>query len=445
MWHFEASTFEERELWVQAIESQIFASLQSCESSKNKPFQQRKTWELHAESKSSSTEDECHTEHKKKTMSRRQIERKKKHHKVDSSSSSESISTQSSSSPAPRKSSKHKDKAKKRKVNKKEKCTRVFFPEQAINRYKKVLGYLKGVLQMRPPGPLEMLGMSSCLDINKCHTVVHSTMLVTELWQGMFVSPPLITDDDGPSLGMMSNKWNQFLSGRQNAAAVGLGSKTWTRFRKRLEQNTNETSVERGEEVEAGSSTGVTQSPTAVLFAKKCHTQLSKAKKKKTFNQRKIAELTEERDSLLKQLSEYFSNSSESFKQTASSSSSSSSSSSDDQRKKAKKHNKHKKRRTRRKEEEEREKIKKERNLLKRAVHPNQVVKRYKRSSIQFRQGKNLRSSYKAVGVDRNTVVASAAIVSPTKYEEVLQGYSRGQKLQTSSDVLSNDPHFFQR
>ncbi|XP_009295860.1 arf-GAP with GTPase, ANK repeat and PH domain-containing protein 3 isoform X1 [Danio rerio] len=36
MWHFEASTFEERELWVQAIESQILASLQSCESSKNK-------------------------------------------------------------------------------------------------------------------------------------------------------------------------------------------------------------------------------------------------------------------------------------------------------------------------------------------------------------------------------------------------------------------------
>ncbi|XP_036822785.1 arf-GAP with GTPase, ANK repeat and PH domain-containing protein 3 isoform X2 [Oncorhynchus mykiss] len=36
MWHFEASTFEERELWVTAIESQIFASLQSCESMKNK-------------------------------------------------------------------------------------------------------------------------------------------------------------------------------------------------------------------------------------------------------------------------------------------------------------------------------------------------------------------------------------------------------------------------
>lgn len=35
-WNFEASTYEERELWVQAIESQIFASLQSCESVKNK-------------------------------------------------------------------------------------------------------------------------------------------------------------------------------------------------------------------------------------------------------------------------------------------------------------------------------------------------------------------------------------------------------------------------
>ncbi|XP_072425716.1 arf-GAP with GTPase, ANK repeat and PH domain-containing protein 3 isoform X2 [Chiloscyllium punctatum] len=35
-WHFEASNSEERESWVLAVESQIFASLQSCESSKNK-------------------------------------------------------------------------------------------------------------------------------------------------------------------------------------------------------------------------------------------------------------------------------------------------------------------------------------------------------------------------------------------------------------------------
>lgn len=35
-WHFEAQSMEERDSWVQAIESQILASLQLCESSKNK-------------------------------------------------------------------------------------------------------------------------------------------------------------------------------------------------------------------------------------------------------------------------------------------------------------------------------------------------------------------------------------------------------------------------
>ncbi|KAG8506501.1 Arf-GAP with GTPase, ANK repeat and PH domain-containing protein 1, partial [Galemys pyrenaicus] len=35
-WHFEATTYEERDAWVRAVEGQILASLQSCESSKNK-------------------------------------------------------------------------------------------------------------------------------------------------------------------------------------------------------------------------------------------------------------------------------------------------------------------------------------------------------------------------------------------------------------------------
>lgn len=35
-WHFEATSYEERDSWVQLIESQILASLQACESSKNK-------------------------------------------------------------------------------------------------------------------------------------------------------------------------------------------------------------------------------------------------------------------------------------------------------------------------------------------------------------------------------------------------------------------------
>ncbi|XP_054912862.1 arf-GAP with GTPase, ANK repeat and PH domain-containing protein 2 isoform X5 [Poeciliopsis prolifica] len=36
MWHFEAQSLEERDSWVSAIESQILASLQSCESGRNK-------------------------------------------------------------------------------------------------------------------------------------------------------------------------------------------------------------------------------------------------------------------------------------------------------------------------------------------------------------------------------------------------------------------------
>ncbi len=41
-WHFEAQSVEERDSWVQAIESQILASLQLCESSKNKARNNRK-------------------------------------------------------------------------------------------------------------------------------------------------------------------------------------------------------------------------------------------------------------------------------------------------------------------------------------------------------------------------------------------------------------------
>lgn len=40
-WHFEAASFEERDAWVQAIESQILASLQCCESSKVKVMGRR--------------------------------------------------------------------------------------------------------------------------------------------------------------------------------------------------------------------------------------------------------------------------------------------------------------------------------------------------------------------------------------------------------------------
>lgn len=44
-WHFEAQSVEERDAWVQAIESQILASLQLCESSKNKVGKNKKVAE----------------------------------------------------------------------------------------------------------------------------------------------------------------------------------------------------------------------------------------------------------------------------------------------------------------------------------------------------------------------------------------------------------------
>lgn len=50
---------------------------------------------------------------------------------------------------------------------------------------------------------------------------------------------------------------------------------------------------------------GVPASPAAVLYAKNCCIQLGIAKKREDGQSKKIAELTKERDSLLKQLSEY--------------------------------------------------------------------------------------------------------------------------------------------
>lgn len=43
-WHFEATSLEERDSWVSAIESQILASLQSCESGRNKVCRPKNPW-----------------------------------------------------------------------------------------------------------------------------------------------------------------------------------------------------------------------------------------------------------------------------------------------------------------------------------------------------------------------------------------------------------------
>ncbi|XP_036426068.1 coiled-coil domain-containing protein 106-like [Colossoma macropomum] len=72
---------------------------------------------------------------------------------------------------------------------------------------------------------------------------------------------------------------------------------------------------------------------------------------------------------------------------------------------------------------------------LAKSGNPQQAVRRYRKILQQYRRGKNLHAAYKAISVDRNTVVANApiaelAIVAPQEYSKLLEGYSRQEKLQ---------------
>ncbi|KAL7837365.1 hypothetical protein SRHO_G00270760 [Serrasalmus rhombeus] len=138
---------------------------------------------------------------------------------------------------------------------------------------------------------------------------------------------------------------------------------------------------------------------------------------------------------------------SDSSSSTTSSSSTSTSSSSDERRKKGKKHKCcHKKKLKRKKSIKEKQgKIQ---QFRQRAGNPQQAVRRYRKILQQYKRGKNLRTAYKAIGVDRNTVVASVpiaelAIVAPQEYSKLLEGYSRQEKLQVFAkkcmDILNND------
>ncbi|ROI15919.1 hypothetical protein DPX16_23249 [Anabarilius grahami] len=103
-----------------------------------------------------SSDEDSSDLHENKTVKRKRKEKKKKASKVNSSSSSdESISTSDSSvSSSPPKKRKHKKKSRKPAKHMK-KNKRVFLPEEAIQRYKKVLQYLTQ-------------GMTKTLSYHKC-------------------------------------------------------------------------------------------------------------------------------------------------------------------------------------------------------------------------------------------------------------------------------------
>ncbi|KAM3621228.1 uncharacterized protein V6R79_008224 [Siganus canaliculatus] len=88
---------------------------------------------------------------------------------------------------------------------------------------------------------------------------------------------------------------------------------------------------------------------------------------------------------------------------------------------------------------EENKKLKQEKSCSSeagsKAVHPNEVVERYQKVLQHYKNGKNFKQSFRAVGVDRNTIVGTApiaelAIAFPERYEELLEGFSRLQKMQ---------------
>ncbi|CAJ1055554.1 Coiled-coil domain-containing protein 106 [Xyrichtys novacula] len=216
------------------------------------------------------------------------------------------------------------------------------------------------------------------------------------------------------------------------------------------------------EDEEEGNSTGnpVSQSPTAELAAKRMRTQLEKAKNNEASQAKVIEKLTKEKEDLLAEVAKYkkkstkaneeeyaSSDSQISTTSTSSSLSFSYSSTSEEERKKKGKKTR-KKGKTQKRPKRKKAKSSKEKGR-RRAMNPQQVVERYKKVLGHFQKGKNLSESYNAVDVNKNTITTSAsipelAISAPDKYADVLQGYSRSQKLnvfvQECSKVLSEDP-----
>ncbi|KAI7804159.1 coiled-coil domain-containing protein 106-like isoform X2 [Triplophysa rosa] len=105
-----------------------------------------KTQSLSLNPDSSDDVDNPHEEKKNRTKRRARKEKKKKSNKVDSSSSSEesvSYSTSDSSVSSRHKSRKQGKRSQKKAKDRVRKSRRVYLPEQAIERYKKVLRYVE--------------------------------------------------------------------------------------------------------------------------------------------------------------------------------------------------------------------------------------------------------------------------------------------------------------
>ncbi|XP_078787557.1 uncharacterized protein LOC144984058 [Oryzias latipes] len=210
-------------------------------------------------------------------------------------------------------------------------------------------------------------------------------------------------------------------------------------------------------------------SPTAQLVTKQQQQQIKKLTEKIQRQEELIKELSAEKDFLKEQLAKHppqastndimlhgkqqktsqvqssssastsgsSSDSSDSSCSNSSSDSSSESSSSDEEKKKKKKNGKKKKGTPKKKKKRGKSGKKRQikaRKHVRRARVPDEVVERYRKVLKAFNKGQTLTAAFRKVGVDRNTVVCSAAvaelaIAAPQKYSELKQFQNPKKKL----------------
>ncbi|XDV19305.1 hypothetical protein PO909_024799 [Leuciscus waleckii] len=198
--------------------------------------------------------------------------------------------------------------------------------------------------------------------------------------------------------------------------------------------------------------------PTVSIALAKAKAETDTWKVKCQYLQEKIEDLTKDRDFLRQQLSEAIKmdnnipdkikdkpadipkrmkiskedSESDSTDSDSSESSDSESSSSDSSRekKKRKKKGKNAKKRVKKTEKKNKQMSK----FCQRVTDPWQVVKRYKSVLEIFKRGSNMAEAFRKYGVDRNTIVYSAAIAelaiaAPEKYAEIHDKQEKGEKL----------------
>ncbi|KAL7395313.1 hypothetical protein ABVT39_014283 [Epinephelus coioides] len=206
---------------------------------------------------------------------------------------------------------------------------------------------------------------------------------------------------------------------------------------------------------------GVSIAPTKVLANKKIADELELYKLKAGWQQERIDELTKERDFLKEQLAAALKkdgaaststlntapNSSQKHKTSRSSSDDSMETSSDSESESEsesdsvspdsspdKKKNKKDKKKTGKGKKKVKKSKEKEMGpkARQRALNPKQAVLRYQKILKAFRKGGTMGAAFSTVGVDRNTVVATAPIAelfiaAPNRYKDILDGHKTGR------------------